>query len=119
MSATSAPSTVHIDEALDQVQRHRERVLAEAPGVERSTRIAALYEREACLWSALFEFTRTRVYWRAALAAEIRARQLAWQWRRHAIAEAQGLPTFPRLGGCGEVRVWADRWQAEIAGGAS
>ncbi|MDQ4039132.1 MAG: hypothetical protein M3313_12495, partial [Actinomycetota bacterium] len=88
MTATAPPITVGcVDAALDRLQQHRERILAEAPGPVRSTRMAELYEQEARCWSVLFEHTRTRVYWRAALAAEVHARQSARHWRRRATAE--------------------------------
>jgi hypothetical protein len=82
MTATSIPVRVRIDAALEQVQRQRERALAETAGARRCVLVAELYEREARLWAALFEHTRVRVYWRAALAAEAYARQRArWWWR--------------------------------------
>ncbi len=112
-------TTQRIDVALDQLQKDRECTLAAAPGPERSARMAELYELEARCWSVLFELTRTRVHWRAALAAEVGARRLARHWRRRAVAEAQGVPISARFGGCVEVWEWADRWQAELAGGAS
>lgn len=85
MSATTGlPVTGQVDAALDQVQKDRERVLAAAPGSERSARIAELYEIEARCWSVLFEHSRTRVYWRAALSAHEHARESARSWRRRA-----------------------------------
>ncbi len=117
MTATAAPITVHIDVALDQLLRKRERLLAAAPCPERSIKIAALYRQEASLWSALFEHARLRVHWRAALAAEAHARQLARGWRRRAIAEARGIPAPQGVGGGVEVGEWVDHWQAEPAGG--
>ncbi|MDQ4037114.1 MAG: hypothetical protein M3313_01870 [Actinomycetota bacterium] len=120
MSATATPTAVgSVDAALDRLQQHRERILAEAPGAVRSTRMAELYEHEAGLWSVLFEHTGTRVYWRAALTAEVYARQSARHWRRRATAEARGLPTSARLGGCVEVGEWAKRWQTDLTRGAS
>jgi len=120
MTGTATPTTVgSVNAALDQLQQHRERILAEVPGAVRSTRMAALYEFEAGLWSVLFEHTDTRVYWRAALAAEVHARQLARHWRRRATAEAHGLPTSARFGGCVEVGEWAKRWQGDLTGDAS
>ena len=120
MTGTATSTTVGcVDAALDQLQQRRQRILAEAPGAARSTRMAELYEHEARCWSVLFEHTGTRVYWRAALAAEVHARQSARHWRRRATAEAHGLPTSARLGGCVEVGEWAERWQAELTGGAS
>lgn len=89
MTPTSLPIMVRIDSVLDQVQRLREQVVAETPSVRRSTRIAELYEREAHLWSALFEHTRIRVHWRAALSAEAYARHCAQHWRIRAACEAR------------------------------
>ena len=120
MTATTTPTTVQrVDAALDQLQKDRERVLAAPAGAQRSACMAELYELEARCWSVLFELTRTRAHWRAALAAEVGARQLARHWRRRAVAEANGVPTFARLGGCVEVGEWTNRCQAELAGGAS
>ncbi len=117
MTTTSTPIALRIDLALDQLLRRRERLLAAAPCSERSIKLAALYQYEASLWSALFEHARLRVHWRAALTAEAHARQLARGWRRRAIAEARGIPVPPGVGGGVEVGEWADRWPAELAGG--
>jgi len=120
MSApVTTPLTRRIDAALDRLQRDREHALVGLPGLERSLRMAALYELEARCWSTLFECTRTRVHWRAALAAEVRARQLARHWRRRAEMEARTVPISARFGGCVEIAEWAKRWQVELAGGAS
>jgi hypothetical protein len=79
--------TKQIDEALDQVQKDRERVLAADPGAERSNRMADLYEIEARCWSVLFEHSRIRLHWRAALSAHEHARQSARRWRLDAAAQ--------------------------------
>lgn len=113
MSATSTPARVRIDAALEQVQRHRERALAETAGPRRSVLIAELYEREARLWSALFAHTRIRVHWRAALAAEAYARQCARSWRR--AAEAATPLDFAD----GEIDEWTRRCHTELQGGAA
>ena len=91
-ATTRLPVTGQVDAALDQVQKDRERVLAAAPGSERSTRIAELYEIEARCWSVLFEHSRTRVYWRAALSAHEHARQSARSWRRRAAMQHAQVP---------------------------
>lgn len=111
MTDTSVPIAMRIDAELDRVQRHRERLMAESQGAKRSTRMAVLYDREARLWSALFEHARLRVYWRAALAAEAHAHQLARRWRRRAAVEAQETPMSELLGGSVEL--------SEVAGGTS
>ncbi len=104
MSApATTPLTRRIDAGLDRLQRDREHILAGLPGLERSLRMVTLYELEARCWSTLFECTRTRVHWRAALAAEVGARQLAWHWRRRADMEARAVPISARLGGCVEI----------------
>ena len=113
MSLTNVPITVQIDAALDRVQQHRERTMADAHGSERCMRV------EARLWAVLFEHSRIRVYWRAALAAESHSRWLARHWRRRAEMEARGVPTSARFGGCVEIPEWVERWQAKLAGGAS
>lgn len=115
----TTPMMRHVDAGLDRLQRDREHALAGLPGLERSLRMAVLYELEARCWSTLFECTRTRVHWRAALAAEVGARQLARHWRRRAEMEARAVPISARLGGCVEIAEWAKRWQGELAGGAS
>lgn len=113
MTATSTPARVRIDAALEQVQRHRERALAETSGPRRCVLIAELYEREARLWSALFAHTRIRVHWRAALAAEAYARQCARSWRRAAeVATPLDVPG-------GEIDEWAGRCRTELRGGVA
>jgi hypothetical protein len=91
-ATTRLPVTGQVDAALDQVQKDRERVLTAAPGPERSIRMADLYEIEARCWSVLFEHSRTRVYWRAALSAREHARQSARSWRRHAAMQHAQAP---------------------------
>jgi hypothetical protein len=113
MSATSTPVRMRIDTALEQVQRYRERVLAEQAGPQRSALVAELYEREVRLWSALFAHTRVRVHWRAALAAEAYARQCARSWRR-AAEEAAPLDFTG-----GEIGEWTDQCRDELRGGAA
>ncbi len=120
MSAIATTPVVRgIDAALDQLQSDREYAMARFVGLERSVRMATLYELEARCWSTLFECTRMRVYWRAALAAEVGARRLARHWRRRAEMEAHGVLISAGLGGCVEIREWVERWQAELAGGGS
>jgi len=70
-----------LDALLDQLQRRREHVLAMAPCARRAIALAELYEREARVWSLLFERSRSRIQWRAALAAEAYARACARTWR--------------------------------------
>ena len=121
MKATASSTTLseRIDAVLDQLQSGREYAMARLVGPERAVRMATLYELEARCWASLFECTRTRVYWRAALAAEVGAHRLARHWRRRAEMEAQGVVMSAGLDGCVEIRDWVDRWQAELAGGAS
>lgn len=76
--------TTDVDAALDEVLRRRERLWREPASMGRSARLAETYECEARLWSALFARARARVHWRAALAAEISARQWARYWRGRA-----------------------------------
>lgn len=113
MTTTSRPITVRIDAALDQVQRHRERLLAEAAGARRSAGIAELYEREARLWSALFDHSRIRVHWRAALVAEAYARQRARYWWYRAAADV------PNTLAPAVADEWAGRLHADTSGGAA
>jgi hypothetical protein len=85
MTAES-PLPVRLDAALDRVQGERTRVQREAPSALRSLRMAELWEREARLWQVLFAHSRVRVYWRAALVAELYARECARRWVRDAAA---------------------------------
>lgn len=78
---------VHLDEALERVIRLREQLLADPLAEARAERLALLFESEARAWSQLFELTRLRPVWRAALAAELLARQQAAQWRERAAVE--------------------------------
>jgi len=86
-AATELPVTTQVDAALDQVQKDRERVLAARSGPDRSARMAELYEIEAKCWAVLFEHSRSRVYWRAALSAREYARDNARNWRDRAATE--------------------------------
>ncbi|MGI8797833.1 MAG: hypothetical protein ACR2GE_00825 [Pseudonocardia sp.] len=70
-----------IDTALEQVQRAREQLITDVSAAHRESRVARLYEIEAGIWSRLFELSRCRLHWRAALAAEALARQHAQRWR--------------------------------------
>jgi len=88
MSTVCPPITTQLDAALDRLHRQRERLTHEPATVERSLRLARLYQLEARLWSVLFERARVRLYWRAALAAEAHARDCARYWRIR--AEANG-----------------------------
>ena len=78
---------VQLDEALERVVRLRERLLAESEAPGRAERLALLFESEARAWSQVFELSSDRLVWRAALAAELVARQQARAWRRRAAAQ--------------------------------
>lgn len=78
---------MHLDEALERVIRLREQLLADPYAECRAERLALLFESEARAWSQLFELTRLRPGWRAALAAELVARQQATRWRERAVVE--------------------------------
>lgn len=88
MSGDTSSIRDRVDAELDRLQHEREQTMASGPGPERSQRMAELYELEAGWWSVLFEHTRARVHWRAALAAEAYAKQCARYWRHLAAAEA-------------------------------
>lgn len=83
-----SPGISHLDDALERVSRLREQLLADADAPHRAERIAVLFESEARVWAQLFDLARTRLVWRAALAAEARARAEARIWWRRAVAEA-------------------------------
>ncbi len=76
-----------LDHLLDQLQRRRQRATAGAPTARRAARVARLYEQEARVWSLLFERSQSRIYWRAALSAEVYARSCARAWRAQATAD--------------------------------
>ncbi len=90
---TERPITAQLDGALDVLMGERERLMTEHPSATRAAKLARLYELEARLWTTLFERTRTRLQWRAALAAEAYARQHARQWRVRAAIEARRRST--------------------------
>ncbi|MQA13469.1 MAG: hypothetical protein GEV09_04635 [Pseudonocardiaceae bacterium] len=85
--------TAQLDGALDVLASQREQLMAEDPSVARASQLARVYELEARLRQTLFEHARTRVQWRAALAAEAYARLCARHWRRRAENTQQQLPT--------------------------
>lgn len=78
---------MHLDEALERVVRLREQLLTDPFAEARAERLALLFESEARAWSQLYELTRLRPVWRAALAAELLARQQAARWRERAAVE--------------------------------
>jgi hypothetical protein len=98
MTAISTPTT--LDAQLDDVQRRRERVMAQPPFPGRAMWIAELYHQEAQVWSLLFERSRSRLSWRAALAAEAYARHCgrAWLGRTDAVG-TDGFWEPPELDG--------------------
>ena len=77
-----------LDEALERVARLQERLLADVDTPQRSERLALVFASEARLWSQLFELCSERLTWRAALAAEARARSAAHVWGRRAVTES-------------------------------
>lgn len=85
--------TGQLDGALDVLVVQREQLMAEVPSFDRAVGLARVFELEARLWSTLFEHSRSRVQWRAALAAEAYARACARHWRRRAEDAQQHLPT--------------------------
>lgn len=90
MSAAVASTTGVLDLRLEQLRRRRERAMSGPPSAARSARIAEIYEREARVWSLLFERSSSRLRWRAALSAEAHARACAWAWRQETTAQRCG-----------------------------
>lgn len=88
-----------LDALLDQLQERREYAFVAAPSAHRAARLAELYEREARVWSLLFEHSRSRIYWRAALSAEAYARAHARSWRTQAAALRSRFGRPAPLGG--------------------
>lgn len=87
MTAIHPPRTSAIETELDQLYRDRERLLRATPSPARSHLLADVFDHEALLWSTLFETTRSRLMWRAALVAQAHARVSARSWRRHAATQ--------------------------------
>jgi hypothetical protein len=88
MTAMHPPRTSTIEVELDELYRDREQLLRATPSPARSHLLADLFDHEAWLWSTLFETTRSRLMWRAALVAQAHARVSARSWRRHAATQA-------------------------------
>jgi hypothetical protein len=78
------PLTAQLDGELDVLVRQREQLMAQRPSVERAAGLTRVFELEARVWQTLFEHARSRLHWRAALAAEAYARLCARHWRRRA-----------------------------------
>jgi hypothetical protein len=87
MTTMQRPSTGAIETELDELYRDREHLLRATPCPARSHLIADMFDQEAWLWSTLFETTRSRLMWRAALVAQAHARASARSWRRHAASQ--------------------------------
>jgi hypothetical protein len=96
MTATQPRLTSAIEVELDRVSRERDALLRAVPSPARSQLLADLFDHEAWLWSTLFERTRSRLMWRAALAAEAHARLSARWWRRQSAEAAD--PPIPTAG---------------------
>ncbi|MDT7597591.1 MAG: hypothetical protein QOJ06_3137 [Pseudonocardiales bacterium] len=84
MTTTQIPVLARVDEALDEIQRLRERIVVQPSSAERFMGLAELADSEARWWSMLVEQSRSRVHWRAALSAREHARRTALSWRRRA-----------------------------------
>jgi len=92
-SANAAVDDV-LDPLLEELRRRRERVQRAARDANSAARVAELYEREARLWSLLFEHSESRLQWRAALGAETHARACARAWRVRAQAYRSVTGTY-------------------------
>ena len=104
MTTLASSMTDVLDALLDQVQARRERALAAAPSAHRAACLAETYEQEARVWALLFERSRSRIHWRAALSAEAYARACARSWR--AQAEAHGFRPARVRSGDGQREGW-------------
>jgi hypothetical protein len=83
----------HLDQAVDRIAALRDQLLADECAPDRAARLAVVFESEARAWSQVFELSRLRLVWRAALAAEAGARANAALWAARAAEErAGGLP---------------------------
>lgn len=74
-----------LDESLEKLLRLRDHALADVGAPDRASRLVAVFEAEARLWSRYYERTRSRPLWRAALSAEAWARHNAAVWRARAV----------------------------------
>jgi len=81
MTALASSMTDVLDALLNEIQQRRKRALAAAPSASRAACLVLTCEQEAWVWSRLFERSRSRIYWRAALSAEAHARACARSWR--------------------------------------
>ncbi|MDT0348141.1 hypothetical protein [Pseudonocardia charpentierae] len=79
----------HLDDVLVRVTQERDELLADPNAVNRSTRLASVFESEAETWSQLYELSSIRLVWRAALAAEAGARANARRWAERAAWDAR------------------------------
>jgi hypothetical protein len=85
----------HLDQVVDRLVSLRDGLLADEFAVNRSARLAAVFETEAEAWSQLYELSSLRLVWRAALAAEAGARANAALWTRRAARERAAVVPAP------------------------
>ena len=83
----------HLDQAVERLATVRDELLADHNAVDRAARLAAVFESEARAWSQVYELSRRRLIWRAALAAEAGARMNAAVWARRAVHERVAVAT--------------------------
>jgi hypothetical protein len=107
--------SLQIDEELDAIDRDRSRLLAGPPSPRRSECLARSFQREAEVWSFVFTHTGSRLYWRAALKAEVEARRAQRYWNRRAVEETLTWPLTVVIPGA----TTKDSHQAAMSGRAS
>lgn len=94
----------HLDEVVDRLTGERDALLADEGAPDRAARLAVVFATEAQAWSQLYELSRRRLVWRAALAAEAGARANAALWARRAAAErAAAVPATNWTAAAGRV----------------
>jgi hypothetical protein len=87
MNTTEMTASAQLDSALDVLMRRREVLLRQMPSLGRAVGMADLYRLEAQVWASVYEHASDRLSWRAALAAEIHARECSSLWWRRAIGQ--------------------------------
>lgn len=80
-----------VDDALNEIIAERDTVLRLPRGAAKSARLADLFEREADLWSELYDGTTSTTQARAA----IRARQYARMEAARLRSQVSAQPTSP------------------------
>ena len=79
-----------LDEVIQRLARIRDGLLGDGTASDRAARLASMFAAEAEAWSQVYELAHLRLIWRAALAAEARARANAALWASRAAVDRTG-----------------------------